>query len=709
MMDTVESFRVGDWCVEPSRHVLLAPSGETIRLAPKTIEVLCLLASRHGHVVARSDILDQVWHLSNAGDDSLNNAISSLRTTFRDDKKNPLYIETIPKRGYRLAAPVQFEAGDVVGSQDEPIIKRTNYRRPVIGGVAMAAIVVATAFTFTTINSGPEIIAVNGDVLPVTAMPGVERDAQLSPNGMVAVFSHNSDIYTSSLASGASSKITNSSDSDVAPIWSPDGEEVAFIRRQVDGCKIIIKSVESLEARTVGGCARASFPALTWHPSRPLLAYAERNAKSGAINLNFLNIGTGEHQEIELNEEKLNTYFFRFSPQGDKIAFVRNRPGRDQLIYADLSFADRDNSIAPSGGFPTIERLVETPIVADRIDGIDWLNGHRLVASAASQYKASLLVYSLGAKSAAHIALPSDNPIFPSASQDGKSIIYSDAQFDMDIWLAAVDNQLGRVHQKVINSTKVDIFPTFSPDGSTFAFVSSRSGSMELWLADLDGSNARQLTSFASEVSRPIWSPDGNSIALSVLENGVFDLWIVSPKEERARRLTKTPDNEIATGWRPDNSAIVFDSDADSALSINEIDMRSQQTAVLLMNASHGQFAAGQSDLYYLRQQQPGIWRYDFQSGVSTSVVDTFGTSHLDAWVIGQKGIYFLTPSSNGGAKATLQPYSGSEEIDVGLVRNVAPFHYLSLSVVDGAGPAQILYGKTDRLEADLVLAKLRN
>lgn len=107
MTNNPNAFLVGDWHVEADRNLLISPDGKTIRLPPKTMDVLCVLVRRQGQVVAREDILNHVWRLGGAGDDSLNNAISSLRTAFGDNRKKPLYIETIPKRGYRLAARVQ--------------------------------------------------------------------------------------------------------------------------------------------------------------------------------------------------------------------------------------------------------------------------------------------------------------------------------------------------------------------------------------------------------------------------------------------------------------------------------------------------------------------------------------------------------------------------------------------------------------------------
>lgn len=63
------------------------------------------LVDKAGHVASNNDIVDWVWEGTHVGDEALTNAIRVLRKAF-DDAKAPRVIETVPKRGYRLVAPV---------------------------------------------------------------------------------------------------------------------------------------------------------------------------------------------------------------------------------------------------------------------------------------------------------------------------------------------------------------------------------------------------------------------------------------------------------------------------------------------------------------------------------------------------------------------------------------------------------------------------
>ena len=81
-------------------------------LEPKSMAVLLFLVKRHGEVVSREELLDAVWPGIHVGDDSLTAAIIKIRRALGDDARNPSYIETIPKRGYRLISPLGASESD---------------------------------------------------------------------------------------------------------------------------------------------------------------------------------------------------------------------------------------------------------------------------------------------------------------------------------------------------------------------------------------------------------------------------------------------------------------------------------------------------------------------------------------------------------------------------------------------------------------------
>ena len=88
---------------------LLSKNGRIVRLKPQPFKLLLLLVSRAGEVVTREDIREALWGSDTFVDfeQGVNSAIKQVREALGEDADRPLYVETVPKRGYRFTAPVE--------------------------------------------------------------------------------------------------------------------------------------------------------------------------------------------------------------------------------------------------------------------------------------------------------------------------------------------------------------------------------------------------------------------------------------------------------------------------------------------------------------------------------------------------------------------------------------------------------------------------
>lgn len=140
-------LQVGAWRLDV-RGNALRRDDEVVRLELKATEVLACLAARPGEVVTREELLERVWPGMVVGDDVLTQAVIKLRRALGDDSRHPSYIDTVPKRGYRLIASVSA----VVSSEPDPArgdpeparLGCAPAGRPAaaIGAIAVAAMVV---------------------------------------------------------------------------------------------------------------------------------------------------------------------------------------------------------------------------------------------------------------------------------------------------------------------------------------------------------------------------------------------------------------------------------------------------------------------------------------------------------------------------------------------------------------------------------------
>src|SRR5215471_215896 len=107
----------------------------------------------------------------------------------------------------------------------------------------------------------------------------------------------------------------------------------------------------------------------------------------------------------------------------------------------------------------------------------------------------------------------------PQVSPDGKSVAYvrtttdpTSGKRNSDIWIAAADQAASG--KPIITGDKSEMTPRWSPDGKQLAFIATRDGDMQVFLAGADGANIRKITDVPGGVQPPlVWSPDGTTVA----------------------------------------------------------------------------------------------------------------------------------------------------------------------------------------------------
>lgn len=135
------TIKVGAWHAARATGELTG-GGVTERLEPKVMDLLFLLAGSPGKAFSKDEIMAALWPNVIVGDDTLARAVSRLRKALADDAKTPGYIETLPKRGYRLIAKVSpGDAEDAAPSATPPKARKLS---PIALGAAAAGTVFLT-------------------------------------------------------------------------------------------------------------------------------------------------------------------------------------------------------------------------------------------------------------------------------------------------------------------------------------------------------------------------------------------------------------------------------------------------------------------------------------------------------------------------------------------------------------------------------------
>jgi transcriptional activator of cad operon len=141
-----KTLRIGDWFVNPLSGEI-ARGEERVRLEARTMRLLLCLAETPGEVVSIDALLNQVWSGVVVTPDSVYQAVAALRRLLGDDAKQPAYIVTVPRLGYRLVAPVE----SLADTPSAPRLARTPSRMYVV--LALGILIVVGLLIYYSITS----------------------------------------------------------------------------------------------------------------------------------------------------------------------------------------------------------------------------------------------------------------------------------------------------------------------------------------------------------------------------------------------------------------------------------------------------------------------------------------------------------------------------------------------------------------------------
>lgn len=140
-------LRIGEWCFTPASGEL-SRNGKAERLDSRTSRLLLCLAERPGEVVSIEDLLNQAWAGVNVGSDSVYQAVASLRRVLGDDPKQPAYIETVPRLGYRMVSAVSLWGDQFSPSPDNEFSAKPTYGKVILTWAAVFGLALISALLF---------------------------------------------------------------------------------------------------------------------------------------------------------------------------------------------------------------------------------------------------------------------------------------------------------------------------------------------------------------------------------------------------------------------------------------------------------------------------------------------------------------------------------------------------------------------------------
>ena len=512
-------FQVGDWIVHPSLNAL-ERDGKTVHLEPKVMQVLLTLASEPSEVCTRETVQRQVWPDVVVGEDVLIRAIGKIRRAFHNDS----VIETVPKVGYRLVAPVIRESNGIAPEVTEPPetfapqaavegaaavdaataapspladivadpIKVPASRRPAVWLAAFVVVLLLVFAVFSTISRfyhGHPTQTGAYVTRPFTTDPGSQIQASFSPDGKSVAYVWHKDaksygqIYIRSLNSEQPIQLSPEQPANqLNPVWSPDGSQIAFVRKDDTHSSIVVvpsSGGAGDEIYTLPVNSAREYGGLAWSADGASLIFPQQNTLEGPSYLIELSLRDRTVQSITAPPLLWDGDFFpAVSPDGRTLAFIRGSEQFARDIYV-MSL--------PNG---PVQRITHGRLAMS----LAWTEDSSSIVFSSSRNGAlSLWRVKATGGDPQRLAAVGDDAYAPAIARHGHRLIYSHGSAMWGIFAVDLADK-SATPAVILTSSEQDAAPHISPSGDHIIFQSWRSGSREIWAAQIDGSNPVQLT-----------------------------------------------------------------------------------------------------------------------------------------------------------------------------------------------------------------------
>ncbi len=688
----------------------LRRKGRKLKLQEQPFQVLALLLERPGEVVTREALREKLWPADTfvEFDHSLNTAISKIREALGDLADNPRFVETLPRRGYRFIAPVEElgQASEPEATMPVPPLPWWRTTRRPFWSAVLLALVIGAALWFQFLRPSFKSEMAPMRVVPLTTLPGRERDPALSPDGNHLAFSwdgetgDNFDIYVKLIGSETTLRLTDDPAMDCCPAWSPDGRSIAFTRTSETKDEIfIVPALGGPERKlqtTSGAKLFGSWRYLSWSPDGRFLAFVDQGPDKGPYAIFLVSVENLERHKLSAPPaEYLGDKYPVFSPDGKTLAFVRI-----------ASIGVHDIYLLPVAGGEPRRLTFGNPWIA----GLDWTpDGSEIVYSPALLTSGnSLWRISASGGAPERSALGREKASYPSISGHGHRLAYQQSVFDSNIWRIEIRSSTGPTLSpiRLIGTTRHEAGPQFSPDGKKITFSSGRSGNSEIWICDSAGSNCLQLTSFQGPLTgRPRWSPDGQRIAFDSRPEGHSDIFVVDVERRVPRPLTTDTANDVNPSWSNDGRWIYFASNRSGSRQVWRMPAEGGPAVQVTQN---GGFAAFESPdgqfVYYAKFPEPGIWRVPVEGGEETLVLDLLQPGFWGYWAVSEQGIYFLNSKTKPRPTIEFFRFATRRTTHVFVPEKYPVYGHPGLALSpDGRW---ILYLQMDQTQSDIMLVE---
>lgn len=647
-----------------------------VHLTSKPLETLIFLIENRTRTVEKQEFFDAIWKDTFVTEDNLVHAIREIRRVLKDNKEDPHYVQTVPRRGYRFVAEVRTnEPASNFSDLEEAIAAPPSVAAPArkMRWVWLAAPVLALisilAWALLTRDSHNRVTPVAGEAHvggiknQITSGQFFSGKPAFSADGKFILYVSSEedtrgsgDLFIRQFPEGNAQRITNKiNPSGDLPVFTADGSHVVFSLPRIapNGARHhdlwIVPSFGGPPTRFIEDASGAGFS-----PDQKWVAYTKYVSSGAVLWVSPVNDLT-THYEVAAPG-----YTPRWSPNGEWLAYSTGNPNQapGDIRMCRVSF---------SNGAPfeisNNQQLTSEP---ENIYGLTWTADSRAIIFASQRSGAAQLYkVSVGDGLIKPVLTGVGQYIAPSASPDGTTLVFQYFRLANDLMTSSIesDSTGGNDEPRNITFDQFHLWPRISPSGEKLASVIREIDNAErLYLTDLKTHEGSQLSDrparhpcWLNDVDIAFLSSDASSENTQILAvstatresrllttfHGRADWLAVHPDGTKLAVVVKGPDNAerivlrnlinqsdstIHQGseyeylrWSPDGSTLCWDKPGLS----RDAPVVSDGIWVIPIGQSEPHLIAhdgycpvwskdGAAIYFTIRNGKQGLWRYDF-------------------------------------------------------------------------------------------------
>lgn len=524
---------------------------KTFSVEPRSMDVLTYLAKHSGKVISQQELFDTLWPDTVFSPGAIQRCIAQLRKAMGDNAREPIYISTHSKRGYCLDVMPASKYTSLTKGQ----IKKGSWL--LVGLLAVAWLYVYQPVDKQSVFTGkltPITSTSHYDFFPIYSESGNKLAFIRQQNGQA-------HIYIKDMISGTVRQVTDEPQDFLSIVWSEDNRSIVFVVRSQNGDWVGQQAIDNGKVKEE---FRLEGSGDIWRvfPKDNGLYYMLVNVavnEKPTTKIRHYDPKAKIHTDVLLSSDDFTPYRLAMSRDKKVIAIAGESP-ENKVEFRLLNL--KNNKLSKS--FATL------PL------GFTEINWHPVGKSLLVHYLNQLFSLTLEGE---FTKLPYNNyqrffnPVY---HPNGHQIAISLTEQDMDV--SSFNPKTGQM-KKLIDSDGEDHLARLSPNAQSIAFVSSRTGTQQLYI-----SNKKHDTSIFTNTDNlpiyraPVWSKQGDKLAFAFANN----LFIYEVKTNRLSKIDMPETFTSVLDWYSNEGQLLIATKRHNISYLSQYDLDTKVTIDLI-------------------------------------------------------------------------------------------------------------------------------